>query len=259
MSRKIFLSVLIFLLFTFNIFSDVNLNVSKRSKSNYKRYISGFRIAKSPKYKDFVFYRGDKTKKEVALTFDDGPDPVWTPKVLDVLRKHKIKATFFLIGKKAEKYPDIVKQIHQQGHVIGTHTYSHLNITYCKKPKAIFEIEKTHNIIKKITGEDPYLFRPPYGAYQKRFYNYLKQYNYKIILWTISAEDWNGDSTEKIEARILSGIRPGAILLFHDSGGNRQPTIDALNIIIEKIKNLGYNFITVEEMFFKDNIIAFKK
>lgn len=231
---------------------SIILGLSPTVFSNKIKYISGFEIAQKKYYQELVFYRGNKEKKEIALTFDDGPSPLWTSQVLEILKKHNIKATFFLLGKNVKKYPDLVKRIYEEGHNIGAHTYSHLNILTCKKPRAIFEIEETHRQIKEITNYEPYLFRPPYGAYQKKFYHYLKQYNYKIILWTISAEDWNGDGAKKIQNRVLSQMRNGSIILFHDGGGNRSPTIEVLNTIIEKTKNMGYNFVTIEEMFFKE-------
>ncbi len=245
---------------SFAVLISLILGQDSPASSNKIKYPNGFKIAKKKYYQELVFYRGSNKKKEIALTFDDGPSPLWTPQVLEILKKHNIKGTFFLLGKNVKKYPDLVKRIYEEGHNIGSHTYSHLNIYYCKKPRAIFEIEETHRLIKEITNYEPYLFRPPYGAYQKKFYHYLRQYNYKIILWTISAEDWNGDSAKKIQTRVLSNLRNGAIILFHDSGGNRSPTIKALNTIIEKTKDIGYNFITVEEMFFKEkeNKLALK-
>jgi peptidoglycan/xylan/chitin deacetylase (PgdA/CDA1 family) len=164
----------------------------------------------------FVKAQCKNSTKEILLTFDDGPHPVQTPKVLDVLRRHNVKAMFFLIGKNAEAYPDIVRQIVADGHLVGNHTYSHqgkFSVFSAKKIKE--ELEKTDDILRKITGKKVEYFRPPFGITNSRIGRVVRERGYKVIGWNIRSYD-TSLTQEKVSNRVIKKLRPSAIILLHD-------------------------------------------
>lgn len=192
-----------------------------------------------------VIWEGDRNSKNIALTFDDGPNAKYTPQVLAILAKEKIHATFFLIGKNAEHLPNLVKQIHQEGHEIGNHTYSHPRLTKVSSWKIKDEVEKTRDIVKEITGQPTVLFRPPYGIFDTRTLAELAIRKFDVVLWSIDSRDWAKPGTKAIEKNILSRVRGGSIILCHDS---HDQIVQVLPEIIEKLKAQGYKFVTVPEM-----------
>ena len=190
-------------------------------------------------------YRKITTNNCISLTFDDGPDKKYTPRVLDVLRKHKTKACFFLVGKKAERYPDIVGRILEEGHDIGNHTYSHPVSPIFKRQVVKDEIRLTGDIIKKITGHRPRLFRPPWLSWNMNaveMRDIAENLGYFSIKWSISSLDWLG-IRRVIKHNIFDkDINHGDILLFHDGAEKfpltrRQATVDLLPEIICSIRN----------------------
>jgi peptidoglycan-N-acetylglucosamine deacetylase len=192
-----------------------------------------------------VIWEGDRSKKEIALTFDDGPNAKYTPQVLAILAKEKIHATFFLIGKNAEKNPNLVKQIYQEGNVIGNHTYSHPRLTKISSGKIKDEVEKTRDIVKGITGQPTVVFRPPYGLFDSRILAELAIRKFDVAMWSIDSRDWSMPGTKVIEKNILSRVRNGSIILCHDS---HDQIVQVLPEIIEKLKAQGYKFVTVADM-----------
>ncbi len=164
-------------------------------------------------------------KSEIHLTFDDGPDTETTPKILEVLKKHNQKATFFCIGNKIEKHPEIVKQIIAEGHEIGNHSYSHSNyFDFWGSKKIIAEIEKTNNLIKKITEKDCKIFRPPFGITNPHIAKTIKELELDVIGWNIRSLD-TIKSKEKVLQRIKKA-KPGDIILFHDT---KKHTVEILD------------------------------
>jgi peptidoglycan/xylan/chitin deacetylase (PgdA/CDA1 family) len=147
-------------------------------------------------------------KSKICLTFDDGPNE-YTLKNLETLKRFNLKATFFVVGKSCQKYPQILKEIVKEGHLIGNHSFSH-SIKFFFDFKR--EIERTREIIKEITGIETKIFRPPYGFLHPWLKNYLLKNGYKILLWDVDSRDWKG----KIDQKIFQKIKPNSILLFHD-------------------------------------------
>jgi len=180
--------------------------------------------------------------KTVFLTFDDGPDKINTPKVLDILKEHNVKETFFVMGHKAEKNPSIIKRINDEGHTIGNHTYSHINSTIDDNGKIKEEIEKTHKIIYDACKTDVSLFRPPFGNYDWRAFKVSESLGYKIVLWTFDVCDWDVHDAKKYLKTVKENLSDGAIILLHDGGPKREALIEALPNIIEYIKSQGYKF-----------------
>jgi len=202
-----------------------------------------------------IIRHGPREFNCLTITFDDGPHPEYTPDILDILKEKEVKATFFLIGQNAEKYPEIVKRILNEGHSIGNHTYSHRSLIPLSQKNTEHEILKGESVIQEITGEKPTLFRPPRGIYSDYARELLKENRYTIVLWDVSSQDWRELRYNNIITNILKSVQNGSILLFHDSGdlfsssgGDRINTVKALPLIIDQLHALGYELITIHEM-----------
>ncbi len=202
-----------------------------------------------------IFRRGNPQLQYIAITFDDGPDPIYTPLILDILKENDIKATFFLVGKHVQANPEIARRIVAEGHEIGNHTYSHRNLFGLAKEKILEEIEMAEEIILNVTGERPYLFRPPRGLYNQAVLDILKERQYTLVLWSQSSRDWMEISPASVRRYTLNNLLDGAILLFHDSGsiiasegGDRYNTVKALPLIIQEIRKRGYIPVTITEL-----------
>jgi peptidoglycan/xylan/chitin deacetylase (PgdA/CDA1 family) len=204
------------------------------------------------RYPETIVLRGSQTENKVALTFDDGPDPRFTPQILDILKEYNIKATFFLMGARAEKYPDLVKRIKDEGHIIGNHTYWHPNLVE-KADVSILggEITKTENTLANLIGYRTKLFRAPYGFLYNELVEKLKEMNYTVVGWSVDSLDWQEDPPEKITYNVTSNMHPGAIILMHDGAEwdkDRTNTIKSLRQIIPALKEQGLQFATVPEL-----------
>ncbi|MBS3908626.1 MAG: polysaccharide deacetylase family protein [Actinobacteria bacterium] len=192
----------------------------------------------------------------VAITFDDGPNPAYTPQLLDILKEKGVKATFFVVGLHVKKYPDIARRIVAEGHDIGNHTYTHKDLVPATRRMVLAQTHKTEQAIKRVTGRTTKLFRPPRGIYSGAVRRLLvDDEGYRLILWSVSSIDWRQTSPLKILRRVLCHTRPGSILLFHDSGAvlrregaSRQNTVDALPMVIDALRERGYEFVTMTEM-----------
>ena len=186
--------------------------------------------------------------KKIALTFDDGPHYKYTDMILDILEKYGVKATFFVIGINAERYPEKIKRIVSNGHEIGNHTYSHPHLKNISDKELESEIKKASDIITNITGEKPSLFRPPEGFCGKNVTGTVNKCGCSVILWSHDTRDWAHTPSSEISAKILNGIKGGDIILFHDFITPDTPTPDALENVIPKLIEKGYEFLTVSEL-----------
>lgn len=181
--------------------------------------------------------------ENIYLTFDDGPDENITPRLLELLSKHEIKATFFVVGQKAARYPEIVLQIHKNGHAIGNHSYTHPHLIFKSKEIIEGEIKRTDKAVFEITGKRPTLFRPPHGQFGLAVLSVLKSTNHRMVLWSASSQDYKAKtSTEKIQARTKKYVRPGKIVLMHDGHLQSPHMLEALENILEKIKEQNLKF-----------------
>jgi peptidoglycan/xylan/chitin deacetylase (PgdA/CDA1 family) len=204
------------------------------------------------KYQNIFLLNGDPSKREVALTFDDAPDAKFSPQVLDVLKAAKVKATFFIIGNRAEAHPDIMKRIVDEGHAIGNHSYSHANLP--KLPDAEFrnQIQKTDTIIQRFTGHISNIVRPPYGNINEPQIQWLTSQNKKIINWNVDSLDWKGLNAEQVMTNVLGHVQPGSIILQHAAGGTNEDlsgTVTALPKIINQLQADGVKLVTIPELF----------
>ena len=182
----------------------------------------------------------------IAMTFDDGPSPETTPRLLDILKQRNIKATFFMIGQNAERNPAIVKRILAEGHEIGNHSWTHPQLSKLSDDRVTEEINKTQNAIKDASGYTPVLMRPPYGAITARQKDWIeKQFGLNVIIWSVDPFDWKRPGASVIEERILAGARPGAIVLSHDI---HKQTVDAMPATLDALAAKGFKFVTVSQL-----------
>ena len=183
----------------------------------------------------------DPNKPMVALTFDDGPSPEYTPEILKVLKENDAKGTFFILGTEAELNSDTLKQIEEDGNEIGNHSYSHLDFTKLVKPALDYQVLTTQEIVRRETGKAPILLRPPYGLINEA----VKEIDMPIILWSIDSLDWENRNPDIIYNIILNNIKDGDIILMHDI---YQSSVEAVIRIIPELKRRGYQLVTVSEL-----------
>ncbi|WP_430493776.1 polysaccharide deacetylase family protein [Rossellomorea marisflavi] len=198
--------------------------------------------------------------KKVAITFDDGPHPVYTPQILQILKSYDAKATFFLTGERIERFPDLVKREVKEGHEIGNHSFSHPNFGSLSLRDIEKEISTTEELLLQFQpGIRPKLFRPPGGDLSMPVLGLMKEMDLMPILWSWHQDpkDWSGRSSEAISAHVLENIHNGDIILLHDSGGNRKETVKALETILSALTEKGYQFVTVQELMETDPVFGF--
>ena len=195
-----------------------------------------------------VFYKHQNSSKKIALTFDDGPHPAQTDEILRLLSKHGIKATFFVVGQNVKNNPEVTARVISEGHEIGNHTYSHPNLKTLSEKDLRGEIKKTEQILFEICEYRPKLFRPPCGFCDENTVKAVSQMDYYIILWTVDTLDWNHTKAQDIVDGVTKNVKDGSIILCHDYIGRNGHTAEALDILIPKLKNEGYQFVTVSEL-----------
>src|SRR5437763_1173940 len=208
----------------------------------------GYLTAKYVKFAQFptLYHQGAGREHQVAITFDDGPDPRWTPKILDILKAANVKAAFFLVGVNAERYPGLVRRIVNEGHEIGNHTYYHPNLSLCWPEHIRLELNATQLLLETIAGRATTLFRPPYaadtGPTQLSELIPLKiaeDLNYLVVLATIDPQDWAKPGADLILQRIKQQRHDGSVILLHDAGGDRSQTVEALPRILDWLHTRG--------------------
>lgn len=211
-----------------------NNSVSRINKTNYE-------------YDVVINRKIDKSKKMIALTFDDGPN-YNTSKVIDVLNKYDIKATFFVLGSRAINNKDILKKMADSGMEIGNHTYNHLLLTKYDENKIRSEIDDTSEVIYSATKKRPKLLRPSYGSVNNKI---KKVANMPIIIWDIDTLDWKYHNSKRITSRVVNKVRDGDIILMHDI---YSASLNALSNIIPILQDNGYEFVTIDELFYYKGI-----
>ncbi|MEK4029213.1 polysaccharide deacetylase family protein [Pseudobacillus sp. FSL P4-0506] len=196
-------------------------------------------------------------KKVVAITFDDGPSPTYTPQILDVLAKHRAKATFFVTGKNANKYPNVLKRTVKEGHEVGNHTYTHIYDRSKSVKKLKREIDLTAQTVKKITGQETSLYRPVGGMYNDSIMTTAADKNHLVVMWSWHQDpkDWLRLPANKISNHVIKHLRSGDIILLHDAGGNRTQTIRALDKILDYLDKSGYQCVTVSDLIYQSKVL----
>lgn len=182
--------------------------------------------------------------KKIALTFDDGPHPYYTQQLLDGLKERGARASFFVMGKQAEAYPDLILRMQTEGHLIGNHTYSHLQLGKGNRETFKSELVKTNELLMGITGEEPQYVRPPYGSWDKSFESELTMIP---VLWTIDPMDWCSSDVEGIVQKVTRKAEENAVILMHDE---YKSSVTAALQIVDILQKQGYEFVTVDEILF---------
>ena len=179
---------------------------------------------------------------KIALTFDDGPSAAWTPALLDGVKERGVKATFFLIGENADKNPEIVKRMAEEGHLIGNHTYHHVELTKVSENEARLELADTSAVIVRITGKEPEYMRPPFGAWQRKLEQEIQMLP---VLWTIDPLDWTTENQDEIVNKVVTEAEENDIILLHDC---YKSSIEAGLRIVDILQEEGFVFVTVDEL-----------
>ena len=179
---------------------------------------------------------------KIALTFDDGPSAAWTPALLDGLKERGVKATFFLIGENADKNPEIVKRMAEEGHLIGNHTYHHVELTKVSENEARLELADTSAVIVRITGKEPEYMRPPFGAWQRKLEQEIRMLP---VLWTIDPLDWTTENQDEIVNKVVTEAEENDIILLHDC---YKSSVEAGLRIVDILQEEGFVFVTVDEL-----------
>ncbi len=194
-------------------------------------------------------------EKIVALTFDDGPDSEFTPRVLDLLKQYKVNATFFCIGKKAEENPAIIKRISDEGHLIGNHSYSHtVTFPFFSYNKMLTDVKKSQDILENITKRKINFFRPPFGVTNPTIAKVVRTLGYVTIGWNIRSFDTRGEIPEKIYKRIIKQVKPGSIILLHDRNQIQRnlPVTNSKELLVMLLDYLireNYKIVRIDELF----------
>lgn len=183
--------------------------------------------------------------KTIALTFDDGPHPQYTERLLKVLAEHNVKATFFVVGKQAEKHPDLIQKIFQEGHELANHTYSHRDMRLLTPDEIGDELDRTGKWVESVTAQRMRFFRPPGGQYDADILREAESLGYRIVLWNIFPQDHTRPDPETLKARVLSTREARGVVLLHSG---IESTVQVLPDLIEEFKSRGYGFVTVSQM-----------
>lgn len=196
-----------------------------------------------------AYYKGEEKEKVIYLTFDGGFENGNTPQILEALKKHEVQATFFLVGNYLESEPELVKQMLEDGHQIGNHSYYHPDMTQKNQTQFIEEMEKLEHLYKEITGEEiASYYRPPQGKYNTDNLTWANEMGYKTIFWSLAYVDWyqdNQPTKEEAFDKLLNRIHPGAIVLLHNTSSTNAQIMDEL---LQKWKDMGYTFALLDEL-----------
>lgn len=189
------------------------------------------------------------SQRAVAITFDDGPNPVYTPQVLEIFSEAKGKATFFMIGEQMKEHPDVVKQVCDKGHEIGNHTFTHPKLSELSVQDCLKEIDEMEKLIEEMAGRKPVVFRPPYLDYNQDTVSLLQNKGYPMIgALNLEAQDWEQPGVEHILGKSREAVKNGSILIFHDGYGDRSQTIEAVRMLVYELTSQGYQLVTVSEL-----------
>ena len=194
-----------------------------------------------------------RRSKQLALTYDDGPNDPHTLRLLEVLAKHNVKATFFLIGRYVEQRPGIVREVVNEGHVVGNHTFSHPNLIFASARQTRTQLQECQQAITQAIGQHSPLFRPPFGGRRPGTLRIARSLGLVPVMWNVSGQDWKGYSADEIKQRIRRQLRGGDVILLHDGshidmGVDRSQTILATDLLILDAKSEGFEFVTIREM-----------
>jgi peptidoglycan/xylan/chitin deacetylase (PgdA/CDA1 family) len=189
----------------------------------------------------------------LALTYDDGPNDPWTFRLLDVLERHEVKATFFLIGRFVQQRPDIARALVDAGHAIGSHSWDHPNLIFCSAAETRRQLDQTQNAILDATGVNVTIFRPPFGGRRPASLRVARLLGLKTVMWNVTCKDWTPRSAGEIVALAARQIRGGNVILLHDGefhriGVDRSRSVEATDRILSRYRSEGFKFVTIPQM-----------
>lgn len=196
----------------------------------------------------YPLYSGNPHLPEIALTFDDGPNPAYTSQILAILQRYGVQATFFVIGSEAAAHPDLVYQEAQQGNIVGNHTWSHPDLTTLPPADVRAQLQSASQEIEADSSRAPTLFRPPGGHFNGEVQSTAASLGLSTILWNVDPRDWSRPGTDKIMQNVLGSTHNGSIILMHDGGGDRAQTVAALPTIIATLEQRGFQFVTISRL-----------
>ncbi len=202
----------------------------------------------APDEGECVIRRVQLSSLKIALTFDDGPHGEYTEEILEILSEYNIKATFFVVGTNAQMYPELVSKELAAGHEVENHTFGHVYLKKVCNEKIKQEVTENQSVISEITHYETKFLRPPGGLYDERLSDIAKELDYKIVLWSLDTCDWSHPTPENIAATVLEDVRGGDIILMHDFIGGKSPTPMALKLMIPKLIERGFEFVTVSQL-----------
>ena len=185
---------------------------------------------------------------KIALTFDDGPHPALTQRILDILARYNVKATFFMVGVNVENYPDAARAVLEAGHEIGNHTYSHRILKQLSPGEIDDEIGRCEDVLEELCEYRPHLFRPPEGAVNSYVEACSEENDYSLILWSLDTRDWEDKNADHIAQKVLEKVKSGDIILMHDYIGHGSRTPEALEMLLPKLLSRGFKPVTVSQL-----------
>ncbi len=201
-------------------------------------------------WRNQVIYRAPVRQRAIALTFDDGPHPVYTPEILQILRDHHAVATFFVTGRHAQQYPGLIRSIVAEGSALGNHTYTHPHDYLADSPAAMLrEMDACEAVLRRLTGKPSHLFRPPLGRVDREVLETTRLRGYEVVLWTVCGDHHDAPTPELMAQRLIAHAVPGAILLLHDGTyASRWKDVEATRLALPALARRGYRFVTVPQL-----------
>ncbi len=196
-------------------------------------------------------WRGPGTARRVALTFDDGPDPAWTPRVLDLLAEKRVRGSFFLVGERAARAPEVVRRIGAEGHEVASHAWTHRSLWLLGPRATESAVGRTHELLTALTGRAPRHFRPPWGMVNAALYGALRRHGERLVFWSLQPEGLRPVPAERQARHVLERAHPGAIVDLHDAEGRPaapERLLIALPAMIDGLRDAGYELVTVAEL-----------
>jgi peptidoglycan-N-acetylglucosamine deacetylase len=191
--------------------------------------------------------------RQLALTFDDGPNDPHTLKLLEVLAKHEVRATFFMIGRYVQQRPQIARAVAEAGHALGNHTFTHPNLIFCSEMQTRIQLAECNRAIEDVVGQTPKLFRPPFGGRRPSTLRIARELGLTPVMWNVTGWDWDARSSEYVERKVVKQVHGGGIILLHDGshrelGSDRSHTVAATERLVARYTSEGYQFVTIPEM-----------
>ena len=194
-----------------------------------------------------------KNPRQLALTYDDGPNDPYTQRLLEVLAKHQARATFFLVGRYVQQRPQIAREVAQAGHALGNHTFTHPNLAFCSQMQTRIQLEECTRAIQDATGQTPKLFRPPFGGRRPSTLRIARELGLAPVMWNVTGFDWDAHSSAEVERKVIRQTKGGSIILLHDGshrglGWDRSHTVAATDALLTRYKSEGFEFVTIPEL-----------